>query len=242
MLVQRPINVLIGVQARSTSHRFPNKVHELIGDKRVLDHVILAAMNAKEYLENFTKKVKLDIRLAVLTPQNDRILSEYAPQGLQLLPGPEDDVLSRYYMAAVKFGSDYIVRITGDCPLIPSYVISRHVQLAIMNDLDYVSNVWPEYRVSFDGQDCEVISRRVLDWLNVEAQGTDREHCTTLFRKSEPRWARIGHVVGHIDLKDLKLSLDTKEDLELIREHYRRVNEVIETAERKHGKRSVYRL
>jgi spore coat polysaccharide biosynthesis protein SpsF (cytidylyltransferase family) len=34
--------------------------------------------------------------------------------------GSEKNILNRYYLAAKKFKSDIIVRITGDCPLVDS--------------------------------------------------------------------------------------------------------------------------
>ena len=48
--------------------------------------------------------------------------------------GPESNVLKRYYMAAKKFKSDIIVRITSDCPLVDSSIIDDYINLLKKND------------------------------------------------------------------------------------------------------------
>jgi hypothetical protein len=61
-------------------------------------------------------------------------------------------------------------------------------------------------------------------------------------RRSPPDWARIGHVIGHLDQSNLKLSVDTMEDLERVRAAFDRVKRAIENAESIHGKQSVHRF
>ena len=152
-------------------------------------------------------------------------------------------MLSRYAKAAALFESDYIVRVTGDCPMIPSYLISKHVTLATKNSYDYISNAYGDNRTSLDGVDCEVISRRLLDHLHKEAtEVSDREHVTTLAKRSPPRWAKLGCVIGFFDHSDIKLSVDTKEDLERVRDEYSKISRHLLEAERRYGKSSVHRV
>ncbi len=114
-----------------------------------------------------------------------------------------------------------VVRITGDCPLIPSYVISRIISLACQHDYDYIANVDERFRTSIDGTDCEVISERLFREADGAATDAyDREHVTTWIRKNYPEWAKIGAVLNYFDHSNLKFSVDTKDDLQAARIAY----------------------
>lgn len=235
-------SVLIAIQARSTSKRFPRKVFELIGGKPLLNHVIDSCDRAAKYMNNHMHSTRIMVKVALLIPFGDDIGPAFRGRAM-IHEGPEHDVLARYASAVERFDADYIVRVTGDCPLIPSYLITKHIKTAKIGGYSYVSNVDEEARTAADGTDCEVISRDLMAWLSENAKDPkDREHVTTLARRSPPEWAKIAHVIGHLDLSSLKLSVDTPEDLERVREAYERVKTAQANAERLHGKASVHRF
>lgn len=234
--------VLIGVQSRSTSDRLPGKCFEMIGDKMLLDHVLDACKSAAFYLNRHTAKTGVAVKVALLIPFRDRIESEFGRR-CQIIQGPEHDVLSRFKSAAEISEANLIVRITGDCPMIPPYLISKHIKLALANGYDYVSNGDENYRTALDGMDCEVISRRMLDYVDATAKTPyDREHVTTLARREPPSWAKMGYVAGFFDFSDVKLSVDTPEDLERVRVHYERLNKKLSGGEKRYGKQYVHRI
>jgi len=234
--------VLIAIQARSTSKRFPRKSFAMLGGKTVLQHVVDACNNSAVYTNKYSSKYGIFCETAVLCPVGDEIVEAFKGKVL-IHEGPETDVLTRYVQAAKKFSANYIVRVTGDCPLIPPFLISKHITAATMNSHDYVSNIDERFRTTLCGFDCEVISLRALNWLDANATSDyDREHVTPLIRKSPPAFASIGHVIGQIDLSDLKLSVDTHEDLERVTHHYNKIKEAHETAERLFGPKCVYRF
>ena len=234
--------VLIAIQARSTSKRFPRKSFAMLGGKTILQHVIDSCNKSAIYLNKYSAKHGLLVETAVLCPEGDDIAEEFKGKVL-IHEGPENDVLTRYVQAAKKFSADIIVRITADCPLIPSYLITKHINAAIQNQHDYLSNIDERIRTAFDGIDCEVISKRALLWLDSSAKSTyDREHVTPLIRQSPPQWASIGHVVGYLDLSDLKLSVDTPEDLDRVAKHYDKIKTAIDTAEKLFGRNCVHRF
>lgn len=238
------LKVVIGIQARSTSHRFPRKVFQKIGEKMMISHVLEACERSARYMNGQMGQNKTVTEVALLVPYKDELVGAlYRRRGLSIIEGPEDDVLARYVMAARKLEADYIVRVTGDCPLIPPYLITKHVTTARMNGYDYLSNVDDTARTAADGTDCEVISRKLLEWLDVNATDkADREHVTTLARRAPPEWASTGHVIGHLNLSGLKLSVDTEEDLERVRGEYEKLQNAIHSAEAKNGKQSVHRF
>ena len=145
--------------------------------------------------------------------------------------------------AAEKLESDFVVRVTGDCPLIPAFLITKHIKIAGINRYDYTSNVCDEFRTAPDGLDCEVLSKKLLNHLSVNATNKeDKEHVTSLIRRGLPPWASVGHVVSYFDLSDMKLSVDTEEDLERVRHYYGKVRNALKTAENLHGKSNIHRL
>lgn len=234
--------VLIGIQARSGSTRLPRKAFELIGERRLLDHVIDSCKSAANYLERFEDRAKIRASVAVLTPGGDSIVSGFK-HSCAIFEGSEADVLDRYAAAADHFEADYVVRITGDCPLIPDYLIVKHVKMAHANRYDYVSNVDEDTRTAMDGHDCEVMSRRMLEWLDAEATETyDREHVTPKARREPPGWAKMGTVIHYHDLSGVKLSVDTLDDLQRVREAYDMRAGKLSHAQRKFGKSAVHRL
>ncbi len=209
--------VIIGIQARSGSTRLPRKAFELISGKTMLDRVIEACKKAAVYSG---ARESLSIRVAVLTPVDDPIVDVFRGR-CDILQGPEQDVLTRYRMALDRYDADFVVRITGDCPMIPPYMISRLVSLAVANGYDYISNVDPRFRTSLDGVDCEVVSARLVKSLHeLAVSAEDREHVTTMARREPPDWANVGAVVSHFDHSHIKLSVDTPDDLERVREAF----------------------
>lgn len=234
--------VLIGIQARSTSERFPRKVWEKIGEQTMLQHVVTKCKLSANYLNTGIRE-PIDASVVLLVPKGDEIVPRAESLGVEVIEGPEEDVLTRYVSAARDKKADLIVRITADCPLIPPFLISKHVMLAAENDYDYVSNVFEESRTAPDGFDCEVLSARCLEYLDKYATTKeDREHVTPMARREAPRAFKVGCVVSFLHLADIKLSVDTPEDLERVRTQFDRVNKCNKEAVNAFGKWCVHRV
>ena len=228
------VKVLIGIQARSTSSRLPDKARKLVCGIPMLDRVIKNAKRSQGYI-NSKMKYNTFVELALLIPVGDSLADEYRGQ-CTIVEGPEDDVLTRYHMAMTTFQPEYIVRITADCPLLPPEVISGHITRAVNHQIDYVSNVDPETRTYPDGFDCECISNRLMNWVNTNAQSAyDREHVTTLIRSNPPPWAAIRDVHARIDCSHMKLSIDTKDELFEVNTYHDCLGRKYERSTKKHG-------
>lgn len=234
------LKVLICIQARSTSTRLPAKVHMKLGSKRVLDHVIDAAQIAANYLSKHEAN-KFDTSVVVAIPYNDPIKTAFAGSA-NFVEGPEHDVLERYRIAC-QGNADYVVRVTADCPLIPSFVISRAIKIAVDMQLDYVSNVHEKTRMTVDGFDVEVLSAKALGWLLENASTpSDREHVTTALRREMPRVLQHGFILNWLDLSDIKLSIDTPEDFENVSNIYRTMRDKEAVARVLFGKNRVFKI
>ena len=196
----------------------------------MLDWVIRAGQRSASYINKGDRY--LNVSVALLVPEGDKLIEKYQRRrDLDLIIGSEDDVLERYQKACKELDADYMTRITSDCPLIPPFIISKHIIIANKYKYDYISNVHPEVRMSPDGWDCEVMSKDILDWTFKEAkEKTDREHVTTYIRSDPPKWAKIANVLGHAEFSHLKLSVDTQEDLDFVRTYQQICSKKIEIA------------
>lgn len=202
--------VLIGIQARSTSERLPNKALTNLYNKPVLSWVVNACLDSAAYLNGTRSKIEVEV--VILCPYGDKISQQY--RSMNVLEGDEHDVLSRYQRAAKLYTPDYICRITGDCPFLTGFLITNHITKAVDNELDYLSNVDPRIRTELDGRDVEVLSRKALHWLEINAQTAhEKEHVTIKITETRPRELKRGHVLNRLDMSDMKLSVDTKDDL-----------------------------
>lgn len=236
--------VLIGIQARSTSTRFPRKIYENIGGRRVLDWVIDAAKSSAKHTMQYSGQYPMRCQVAILYPEGDQgIIDAFTGSGCLMVAGSEHDVLDRYIKAQALIDADYVVRLTSDCPLILDFVITKHINVAVRNGFDYVSNVDENCRTVADGMDCEIMSRKMLKWLGVNASSTeDREHVTTAIRRERPQGFKRGLIQSKLDTSNMKISLDTAEDLNNIRSYFENKSHKAREAHRYYGHGCVYEL
>ncbi len=232
------MNVLIGIQARSGSTRLPKKAFEMIAGRMMLDRVIEASRVAADMIEKSGHRALV----SVLTPFGDPIAMAFSTR-VDIVEGPEADVLGRYKIAVEKHNPDAVIRVTGDCPLLPSSLVAYLFGLSFKNGYDYLSNCDERCRTSIDGADVEVISRKMFDHGAAKAtEAYDREHVTPYMRRSPFPGARMGLAWNHFDLSGIKLSVDTPEDLENVRRHFETGYSKLQEAQKIYGKGAIHRL
>jgi spore coat polysaccharide biosynthesis protein SpsF len=247
------VNVVIGIQARSTSERFPRKWAAMLEGKQLLQHTIDSANWCAKYINKHSlkprpaghagmiPKKRVVVQTVLAIPDGDELATAYRGV-VPIISGPEHDVLERYRLVAERLDADYVVRVTGDCPLVPSHLIRKHIITATENGYDYTSNVDEETRTAPDGYDCEVISRRLLDYVAANAHDKyDREHVTPMMRREPPEWATTGNVVPDLALDWIKLSIDTPEDLAFLESMYGAWKKKYLRALEKYGDGNVHR-
>ncbi len=197
------------IQARMGSTRLPGKVLKDLGGETVLARVVNRTRRA-------TSLDDVVVATSVL-PADDAIFLECERLKVACFRGDEADVLDRYYRAAQKFEADAIVRITADCPLIDPELIDEHVRrlLTRWTEVDFVTNVAkPTFPL---GLAVEAMPADVLARMKRMSQTyVLKEHVTTL-AYVEPDWFRIDHILYPDDLSHLRWTVDTLEDLKLVR-------------------------
>ena len=201
------------IQARIVSTRLPGKVLLDVEGKPMLWHVIERLRRARQLDE---------IILAIPDTKENDVLEEFAKENnLKYFRGPEEDVLSRYYLAAKSFGADTIVRITSDCPLVAPEVVDRVVRECLKSGADYTSNILK--RTYPKGLDVEVFTFEALEKSFQEAKaGAEKEH-VTLYIREHPEKFRRTNVENDRDLSRFRWTVDEKEDLEFVQEVYKKL-------------------
>jgi spore coat polysaccharide biosynthesis protein SpsF len=200
------------VQARMGSSRLPGKVLLDLGGETVLARVI-----------NRLRRAKLLDDIVIATTQaaaDDAIVRECDRLSVSTFRGSEGDVLDRYYQAAKVREPEIIVRITSDCPLIDPILVDSTITVFIDERADYASNtIVPTYP---RGLDTEVFSRNALGraWSGAH-RPYEREHVTP-YLYQHPELFRIASTHAPIDYSHFRWTLDTPEDLQLIRRIYSR--------------------
>jgi len=200
------------IQARQTSTRLPGKALIDICGRPALQRVI-ERLRAAKLLD--------DVIVATTTNESDDpIISLCESLGCNYFRGSEEDVLSRVLEAARQFEVDVIVEITADCPLIDWNHVDHLVKLFLEGDYDHVSNVIE--RTFPRGYDIRVFSRDALERTNAEVDNQiDRQHVST-WHYLNPEGKKGYKCLNWAappgqNRPDIEVTLDTPEDLELIR-------------------------
>tara|TARA_B100000519_G_C14171980_1_gene404382 strand:+ start:128 stop:907 length:780 start_codon:yes stop_codon:yes gene_type:complete len=203
------------IQARMGSSRFPGKVLKKIQGKPILWHII-----------NRLERVKLLDGIVIATSdlsQDDKIYKMAKKYKFDIFRGSENDVLERFFGAAKKKNAKFVLRVTGDCPLIDPIVIDDLINKFFDKRFDFcgvacgagVSNSMNINRFP-DGLDAEIFSFKVLEDAHLNAKSDlQREHVTPYIWQNNKRY-KIGTLHSENDYSNLRLTVDNKEDFEFI--------------------------
>jgi spore coat polysaccharide biosynthesis protein SpsF len=199
------------VQARLASTRLPGKVLLDLEGRTVLERV-LERVRASRLVGSAL--------VATTVLEEDGEIAEFCRRGgIDFYRGSSEDVLDRFYQAALARGAEHVVRITADCPLLDPRVIDAVVERHLREGADYTSNICPP---TFpDGEDVEALTFRTLEraWREATLR-SDREHVTTYIRNN-PGLFRTAGVSHPEDLSSKRWTLDNAEDYEFLRGVYR---------------------
>ena len=206
------MNTVITIEARMGSTRLSGKVL-----RPILGQPMLARMVER------LRRVRLADGIVVATTDHaadDPIAALAAHLGIGCHRGSEPDVLGRVLGAARSVGADVIVETTADCPLIDPLVVDQLIQTFRSNPVDYCANVVvPTYP---RGLDVQVFPVRVLEEVaGLTNDPADREH-VSLYIYEHPERYRLLNVASGLPstVRDLRLTVDTAEDLALVTSVY----------------------
>ncbi|QGQ21120.1 NTP transferase domain-containing protein [Cellulomonas sp. JZ18] len=195
------------MQARAGSTRFPGKVLVRLGERPVLAWVVRAALAASGVDEVVVATSD--------TAADDAVAALAEELGVRAVRGPELDVVERFAIAAEVTRADAVVRLTADCPLLDPTLVQAVVGAWRADpSLEYVASTL--VRTLPRGLDVELLSRPALEHVRSVATGADRVHVTSRLYAVPGEHRTLG-LVEQDDASDLRVTLDTPEDLALLR-------------------------
>ena len=193
-------------QARFGSSRLPGKVLMKINELTLLQ-IHLKRLNNVNGFEKI-------IVATTIEPEADMIASIAKKEECMVYQGAIENVLDRFYNASKLVSSNYIVRVTSDCPLIDPFLIEQVVKFTKQNDFSYckTSDFFP------DGVDVEVFKKNDLEkaYLNARLK-SEQEHVTPYIRKK----SKSNHTFGEFkciegDFSNVRITVDELLDFNAI--------------------------
>lgn len=225
------ITTAIGIQARLASERMPKKTIYQIDNETIVAHLLNRLRNSILWMEKKPNRNHLRFNIYLLVPNSEfDYWSQFVDlynikhySEIRILPGDMNNVFSRYNRMFDESRPDYFVRLTADCPFIPAPCISKAINIAHKDDVDYVTNTIEDVRTMPDGYDIEVLSSRAFSWL-IDAIDYDSyyhlEHVTTYLKENYPDWMNIACLSTNLDQSHLKYSIDEKHEYDAIKCFY----------------------
>lgn len=166
---------VISVQARMGSTRLPGKVLLNLGDRRVLERVV----------DQCSMPSGSEVVVTTGDSSENEAIEEWCRRaGVACATGPEADLLRRHLDVAEQEDADCLVRVTGDCPFVPTAEIERLIAEHDRNGARYTTNNTETMPV---GTAVDVIDRDLL----VELRETGATHPVKRPGENPERWDTV---------------------------------------------------
>jgi spore coat polysaccharide biosynthesis protein SpsF len=215
------------IQARSTSTRFPRKVLAKLNKNTTVLDLLTSRLRSCKNLDWIPFLNTQIPGIIVAIPNNDCMLIKYCKEEDTLyFQGSENNVMKRVLDCAKEYEADIIVDITADCPFVDPYHVDALVSMVKDGYYDYASNIdlrtWP------DGFDVQVYKTELLQTvynINPNAPHCGWQILNNKHQLIEERKVGFFNLAAprQITFPEMRLTLDTKEDLEVLREVYKGV-------------------
>lgn len=202
--------MLIIVQARTSSQRFPNKVLFKLKNKPIIIHV----------LDRLKKsKFKNDIVVSTsINKSDDKLVNFLKMKKIKFFRGDLKNVAERLYMTALKFKKNFFIRVSADSPLIDVEIMDKLITIhkkKKYKNYDVITNVFP--RTFSKGMSFEIIKRNIIQ-ANLKNMSTnEKEHVTKFFYNNEKKF-KIKNLINLNKKKyNIDLTVDRKIDIKKIK-------------------------
>ena len=194
------------IACRLDSTRLYGKPMQLIGDKPIIVHLI----------ERLKRSKKLDqIVLAISDESGKQVFIDFANKnGFKYVIGPVKDVLQRLILGAEYVGADIVVRTTPENPYVYWENLDEMIRLHVENKADLTVTD----RLPLGGY-IEVISLAAMKREHNEGEDRHRSELCTLYISENPDKFKLQRLTPpeNIQRPDIRLTVDTPEDLILAR-------------------------
>ncbi len=209
--------VVAEIEARMASSRLPRKIMADIEGRTMLGRVLDAARRC-ESIDGI-------IVATTTNPLDDETAAWCESEEVACFRGSEEDVLGRVLGAVERQHADIVVEMTGDNPLSCPDVIDAQIAKFLEGKYDYLGdNIEPSYPVGCGAKIFRTeMLRELAGWCD---DPFVREHVSLYFYEHPERY-RIGTLAAppEVAWPDLRVTVDTPEDLAFARAVFRTLRE-----------------
>lgn len=200
------------IQARQTSSRFKNKIFSTIDNYTILEWIYLRLKK--------TKKIN-DIYFLIPKNKKNKDLKNFMEKkGYNYIVGPEHNVLKRFYLASKIIKPKKIIRICADNPFICWKSIDQLINFYDNNKCHYAYNHIPVDNNFPDGIGAEIVNSRTLNKIfKYATKAKHKEHIFNFIWENEKLFIKktFNHKNKKLNKPYIKLDIDTKKDLLILR-------------------------
>jgi len=194
------------VVCRMHSKRMPNKALLKLGSATAIEHCLVNTL---------ASKISALTVLATSTHTDDDKLRHYTLGGkVKFFKGKENDVAARILDAAKLYDLDFVVRVTGDSPLISHELIDFLLQSHFQTGADF-----SYFEDAPLGVRPEVISTQALEKLKSTIDTSKHSEYLSLYFKNNPDFFHINkaNAPKEWQFSQYRLNLDYPEDYEVLK-------------------------
>lgn len=203
------------IQARMGSTRFPGKVLRSLAGQPILWHITYRLKKSDSIGDIIVATSKKD--------DDDDIVEFCRENNINVVRGPEENVLERYRLAVDRLDPEFIVRVTGDAPLVDPDSIDRMISELVTTGKDRCVF---EQGVPSIHEGFSVLTRAAFELLveNASDDPIAQEHVTGYF-SSNPEMVSVTTVsVPEHEQFEARVSVDTPADLKFLERIYKELN------------------
>ena len=215
-------------------------IQSRMGSKRLPGKNLLVTKNNLSLIEVVIKQIKkiklIDIKKEATSKkkENDILVKIAKKNKVLTFRGKENDTLNRFYNAAKKYKTKTIIRITSDCALVDANLIDNFIKIYKRKKSSYLSNTYHLIDNKFlknkksyypDGLDIEIFDFNLLEKIEKKTPINKRVEggvITPFLKKKNKGFLKKLKILipesPYPNTKNLKLSIDTSEDIKKIRE------------------------
>lgn len=197
--------VPIILQARMGSRRLPGKVLVDLVGRPLIGHCMARLMRSGLG----------PVILATSTlPADDALVDVARALGIRVCRGPEDDVLQRFGLVADYLEARFFIRATGDNPAVDIDAPARVMAAIESTSADHVVETGLPH-----GAAVEAVRTAALYQALAQARDPyDREHVTPYLYRNPGRFLAVTVLAPEVLRRpDLRLTVDTQDDLNFMR-------------------------
>ena len=219
------------IQARLGSTRLPHKLLKPFYKNKGILEVILGRLKL-----SFPE---IDLVVATTTnPKDDEIVNLCENKGIKFFRGSEHNVLKRFIDVAESYDFDFLVRVCADNPFLNVLDLKELITFYESEDADYLSygtSKGVPAILSHYGFWAEIVKTETLKKVSKCTQEQlFIEHVTNFIHTQPERFQiKLLPIAPQIEKhKNLRLTVDTKEDFELTKKIYKHLSDLNQRPEK----------